>query len=163
MPMELQVIRASEFVRWDAHKHLNFEASKQALRELAVASRKRGLSCAMVDLRPVPSAPKPIFTPDELAALVRTFREAGFTRDQRLAVLYDEDPFGGVRNFAFFGRLRGLQVQAFTRFEPALSWLSELPESWTESSRGEVPIPVIRRAGRAKNPRSLLKRAPKKA
>jgi len=145
MPILLQVIQASEFIRWDAHEHLDFETSKEALRGLAMACRKRGLGGALVDLRTLPVPPKPHFTPNELAALVRTFREAGFSRQQRLAVLYHKDVYGGVRNFAFFSRLRGLQVQAFTEFEGALSWLSELPESQVESGQGEVPVPITKR------------------
>src|SRR5215471_6194447 len=101
MPVELQVIRASEFIRLDPGSHLDFEASKNVLRDLAAACRKRGLDRAMVDLRSLPVPPKPIFTTAELAALVLTFHEAGFTRQQRLAILYHSDVYGGIRNFAF--------------------------------------------------------------
>ena len=41
MPVELQIIQASEFVRLDASEHLDFEASKQALQSMAKACRKR--------------------------------------------------------------------------------------------------------------------------
>ena len=41
MPVELQVIRASEFVCLDADELLDFEASKNALQGLAQACRKR--------------------------------------------------------------------------------------------------------------------------
>jgi len=142
MPVELDIIRASEFVRLDPHEHLDFEASKQALQALAVACRKRGLDRALLDLRGLPVLPRPWFTQTELAALVRTFQEAGFTRQQRLAVLYQSDIHGGIRNFAFFSRMRGLRVRAFKEFEEALKWLSSKPEDEDESHRGEVAIPV---------------------
>jgi hypothetical protein len=142
MPVELDIIRASEFVRLDPHEHLDFEASKQALQALAVACRKRGLDRALLDLRALPVLPKPRFTQTELAALVRTFQEAGFTREQRLAVLYQSDIHGGIQNFAFFSRMRGLRVRAFKEFEEALQWLSRKPEDEDESQRGEVPIPI---------------------
>jgi len=145
MPVELQVIRASEFVCLDTHEHLDFEATQNALQALAHACRKRGLNRALLDLRTLPIPPKPQFTPTELAALIRTFREAGFSRHDRLAVLYRVDVYGGVRTFAFFGRMRGLQVQAFTEFESALSWLSELPETQVESHQGEVLVPITKR------------------
>jgi len=128
MPLELQVIKASEFVRLDPHENLDFEASKQALQTLAHACKKRGLACALLDLRAVPVPDRRLFTPNELAALVSTFREAGFTRHQRLAILYSHDIYGGIRSFAFISRLRGLKVQPFTDFEKALTWLSDAEE-----------------------------------
>src|SRR5215475_4336725 len=98
MPIELHVIHASEFVRLDAKEHLDFEASSNALCMIALACHKRGLDSAMLDLRSLPVPPKPLFTPSQLAALVSIFREAGFSRQQRLAILYRHDVYGGVRN-----------------------------------------------------------------
>jgi hypothetical protein len=139
MPIELHLIRASEFIRLDADEHIDFEASKRVLQDLAVACRKRGIGRAMVDIRNVPVPDKPRFTPAQLAALAGAFREAGFTRQQRLAILYKHDAYGGVRNFTFFSKLRGLQVQAFHEFEAAFYWLAE--ESSAELGQGaEVPI-----------------------
>src|SRR5258708_3584704 len=113
MPIELQVIRASEFIRLDARARLDLEQSQKVLQALAHACRKRGVDQAMLDLRALPLLPKPQFTPTELATLVSTFRDAGFTRQQRLAILYQSDVYGGVRTFAFISRMRGLRVQAF--------------------------------------------------
>src|SRR5690242_6775645 len=129
MPLELHVIRASEFVRLDADEKLDFEASASALKSLAEACRKRSLGSALLDLRAVPVPARPVFTTKELAALVLTFRDAGFSREQRLAVLYHEDVHGRIRDFAFISRMGGLQVQAFHDFEPALQWLSEAQSS----------------------------------
>lgn len=142
MPLELQVIRAGEFVCLDADEHLDFEASKRALEGLAQACQKRGLDRAMLDLRGLPVLPRPHFSAAELAALVGTFRDAGFTRQQRLAVVYDHDVHSIVRNFAFFGKMRGLQVQAFNQFEKAIYWLSQ--ENPDERDAGES-IPIDKR------------------
>ena len=60
-------------------QNLNFEASKAALAELACACRKRGVDRALLDLREMQIPDKPAFTPTELAALVGTFHEAGFS------------------------------------------------------------------------------------
>jgi hypothetical protein len=150
MPIELQVIHASEFVRLDPHEHLDFEASKKALEALAHACRKRGLDNALLDIRTLPVLPKPHFTPTELAALVCTFREAGFSREQRLAVLYRQDVYGGVRTFAFISRMRGLQVQAFTEFEAALQWLSEGHEDRPECRENAARVPITSRPGKVK-------------
>jgi len=151
MPLELNVIQASEFVCVDADEELDLEASKKALRALALACRKRGLDRALLDVRTVPIPAKPQFTTSELAELAKTFQEAGFSRDERLAVLYREDVHGGIKNFAFISRMRGMQVQAFTDFESALFWLSERPESVAESECG-ISIPIIKRK---KEPRKL--------
>jgi hypothetical protein len=97
----------------------------------------------MVDLRSLPILPKPQFTPTELATLVSTFRDAGFTSEQRLALLYQSDVYAGIRTFAFISRMRGLRVQAFTDFETALEWLSEEGENRADKVPAEVPIPVI--------------------
>ncbi len=148
MPVELQVIQASEFVRLDGDEHLNFEESKRALQSLAQACRKRGLDRALLDLRRLPVPDQPLFTPTQLAALVDTFRAAGFGRQQRLAVLYRSDPHGGARTFAFIGRIRGWQVRAFDDFEAAVEWLSETSTRRHSQRENEIPIPITKRAGR---------------
>ena len=164
MPLDLQVIQASEFVCLDPHEHLDFEASKQALRTLAQACRKRGLDRALVDLRSLPVLAKPHFSKTELAALVLTFREAGFTQQQRLAALYRHDVFGGIRDFAFISRLRGLQVLAFSDFEAALKWLSDGPESQEKSCQGAVDVPITQAQRALKSlPLSLAVRSSKPA
>ena len=88
----------------------------------------------------------------ELAALVGTFREAGFSLQQRLAILYRHDVHGGIHSFAFISRMRGLHVRAFSEFEAALVWLSAKPaRPVTRSSHG-VPIPVTTRISGGKRP-----------
>jgi hypothetical protein len=149
MPVELQVIRASEFVCLDANEHLDFEASRKALQGLAQACVKRGLDRALLDLRGLPILPKPHFNITELAALVGAFRSAGFTRQQRLAILHEHDVHGIVRNFTFFSRLRGLQVQAFRDFERAMRWLAE-KEATACPPGAEVPIAKPAKAGSKK-------------
>jgi hypothetical protein len=88
MPMELQIIRAREFIRLGAHGQIDLEASKAVMAELAGACRKRGINQAMLDLRELPMpGPVPVFSPQDLVMLVNTFREIGFTQKHRLAVL----------------------------------------------------------------------------
>jgi hypothetical protein len=140
--IELHVIRANEFIRLDVRERLDFEASKQVLRGLVLACRKRGIERALLDLRGLLPSRKPNFTPPQLAGLVTTFREAGFSRQQRLAILYHPDVHVGVRTFAFVNRLRGLQVQPFTEFEEAMKWLSSEPKNKVEHQEGEVSIPI---------------------
>jgi len=144
MAVALQIIRAAEFVCLDPEEHLDLEASKQALRELALACRKRGLGRAVVDLRKLPVLAKPHFTKTEVAALVDAFRDAGFSRDQRLAVVYRDDVYGGIRDFAFISRMRGLQVQAFADFGAASLWISE-GEDITVGNRQKPDTVFIRK------------------
>lgn len=143
MSIALEIIRASEFLRVDATEHLDFEASKNVLQGLAFACRKRGLDHAMMDLRALPVPAKPLFTPTQLAALIGAFREAGFSRRQRLAILFRNDFHGGIKTFAFLSKMRGLEVEAFDDFERAFLWLSEGHADLAEEHRG-VSVPIVK-------------------
>jgi predicted aconitase len=144
MAVALRIIRAAEFVCLDPEEHLDLEASKEALRHLALACRKRGLDRAVVDLRKLPVLAKPHFTKTEVAALVDAIRDAGFSEEQRLAVVYRDDVFGGIRDFAFISRMRGLQVQAFADFGAASQWISE-GEEITVGNRQKPDTVFIRK------------------
>jgi hypothetical protein len=124
MPMELQIIRAREFIRLGAQGQYDLEASKAVLAQLAGACWKRGINQALLDLRALRPGPKPVFSPNDLVTLVKTFHEIGFTRQQRLAVLYSSDPHRRASLFASIAKLRGWSVQAFDNFEAAVIWLS---------------------------------------
>jgi hypothetical protein len=155
MPLELQIIRASEFVRLGAHGHFDLAASKAALAELARACRKRGIDRALMDLRALQPGPKPVFSRDDLIALVNTFREIGFTRQQRLAVLYRSDPHHRARMFAFLSTLRGWTVRAFDDFEKALSWLSEDMEAARSTRSASEKLIPVRTSRREPEPAAL--------
>lgn len=148
MPVELQVIRASEFIRLNADEVLDFEATTQALAGLAQACHTRGLNCALLDLRLIPIPTRPQFTTTELAALVGTFRAAGFSRRHRLAILYRHDIHGGIRSFAFISRIRGLQVQAFSDYETAIHWLAAEPGHHAPARGEEVHVPIKQKPSR---------------
>ena len=127
MPQEIQIIRAAEFIRLGAEGHFDPAASQLALAKLIRACRKRGIGQALMDLRELQPGPKPVFTVDDLVELVNTFRDIGFTRNQRLAVLYETDPHHRARLFAAISEGRGWKVEAFGNFEDALLWLSSGP------------------------------------
>jgi hypothetical protein len=138
MPLELQIIRAAEFIRLSASDHFDLAASKAALANLADACRKRGIDRALLDLRELEPGPKPVFSPSDLVKLVNTFREIGFTRQQRLAILYSVDPHRRARLFAFISTLRGWNVRAFDDFEKAINWLS----SGQDNAKHRTPSPA---------------------
>jgi hypothetical protein len=141
MPLELQIIRAAEFVRLGASDHFDLAASKTAMAKLAGACHKRGIDRALMDLRELKPGPKPVFSPADLLALVNTFRKVGFTRQLRLAILYRVDPHRRARLFALISTLRGWNVRAFDNFEKAIAWLS--------SGQGNGEEIVRRTAGKA--------------
>ena len=123
MPSEMEIIRASEFIRVGRRGRPDMKASKRLLAELAEASRQRGIYRVLLDLREVQVGAVPACTPVELASLIDTFRELGFASEQRVAVLYAVDPHHGARLFAFLSRQRGWKVKAFDNYEQAIDWL----------------------------------------
>jgi hypothetical protein len=144
MPLELQLIRASEFIRLSAEGHFDLETSILALAKIARACRKRGVERAMLDLRAVQTGPEPVFSPQDLATLVETFQRLGFTRNSRLALLYTSDPHGRARMFSFLSILRGWQVRGFGTFERAMRWLSEDEIGEPGPKEEAQPVPIRR-------------------
>ena len=142
MPLELQLIRANEFIRLSAAGRFDLETSVLALAKIARACRKRGVERAMLDLRAVQPGPKPVFSPQDLAALVETFHQFGFTRNSRLALLYTSDPHGRARMFSFLSILRGWQVRGFGSFEAAMRWLSQDQIEESGPTAEEQPVPI---------------------
>lgn len=138
MPLELQIIRAREFVRLGTEGQFDFESTRALLKTLADACRKRGIERALVDVRESSSN----LTPNDLAALVNAFTEVGFSKGLRLAVLHGGDQEYRARLFAFISKLRGWKVQAFEQFEEALEWLSVEQESESEGAENAVPIQI---------------------
>jgi len=144
MPLELQIIRASEFIRLGARGRLDLAGSREILRMLARACWLRGINQALLDLRDVNPGATPMLTPRDLEALVNAFCEMGFSSQLRLAVLYTSDPHRRARQFAFMTTLRGWNVTATENFEEALSWLSKgrKAEDSKEAGAQEIPIQV---------------------
>ena len=147
MPLELQIIRACEFIKAGAKGRRTSRPVASCSGNLPPPAAAAGLigPCSMSgELRPGDTR---IFTPSDLASLVNTFHEIGFSLGQRLAVLYSDDPYHGVRMFAFIGSLRGWKVRAFGDFEPALHWLGEVDEIFDRSqpieNRISVPSPIV--------------------
>src|SRR3974377_2593958 len=112
MPLDLSVIRPTDFIRMDPQGHFDLPASKAALALLAGACRKRGIDQALMDLRALHPGAEPVFTPTDLAELVNTFTEVGFTQKQYLAILYLSDPHKRARLFAFLREMQGCNMRA---------------------------------------------------
>ena len=156
MPIELQIIRAHEFIRLSAGGSFDLPASKAVLAELAHACHQRGIKHALLDVRDVCVGPKPIFTPEDLLAMINTFHEIGFTYEHRLAVLYSSDPHRRARLFALISTLRGWAVRAFDNHAEAFVWLAlddqrTKPDEDAELTPGAKEIP-LRQIKAAKGP-----------
>lgn len=149
MPLELQIIRASEFIRQGAQGHFDLAASKLALAELARACRKRGIHRALMDLRALNPGPRPVFSRADLMVLVNTFRNVGFTRQDRLAILYQSDPHRRARLFAFLSTIHGWTVRAFSNFEDAFFWLSNGKDPEGRQRRSTLAKPMRVRDSRS--------------
>ena len=125
MPVELQIIRASEFIRLGAPGHLNLASSREMIQQLARACHRRGIDRALLDLREVQPGDTPMLSRKELGAVINTFCSSGFSDRLRLVVLYSSDPHHRARIFALMNVLRGWNVKASENFEEALHWLSD--------------------------------------
>ncbi|PWU13611.1 MAG: hypothetical protein C5B50_18970 [Verrucomicrobia bacterium] len=123
MPLELELIRASEFIRLNATGNFDLTASKLALIKIAQGCQKRGIDRAMLDLRELQPLPKARLSRADLIALINAFPYLGFSRTHRLALLYSADPHGRARLFAFITSMHGWQVRGFRSFEEAMLWL----------------------------------------
>ena len=141
MPLELQIIRACEFIRVGTTGRPDMERSRAVLRELVAACRRRGISQALLDVREIRQGPDRIFTPKQIAELVNTFHEMGFSNDQKMAVLYSQDPHRGIRLFAFVSMIHGWKVRAFDKFEDALQWLATTEDA-TKDDPEFHPLPT---------------------
>ena len=146
MPLDVQIIRASEFVRLGAHGAFDFESTRSVLIAMADACRKRGIEKALIDVRDASSN----LTRSDLAALGKTFSEAAVSRRLRLAILHRQDQGGRAKLFAFFSAMRGRHVRAFEDFEEGLVWLSTPPGRNGRDSTAESKVPIRIAAGSKK-------------
>lgn len=148
MPVELQIIRASEFIRLGAPGHLNLASSREMIQQLARACHRRGIDRALLDLREVQPGDTPMLSRKELGAVINTFCSSGFSDRLRLVVLYSSDPHHRARIFALMNVLRGWNVKASENFEEALHWLSDEQDTAirTEPKVQEVPVRKTRRS-----------------
>lgn len=141
MPLEVQLIRAKEFIRVGPQGKLDLERSRVILESLATACQKRGIERAMLDLRGVRSE----FGPEELAECIRMFREIACPHIQRLALIHAGDPHRRVRTLALIASLRGWSVRAFEDFETAFDWLA-----LARVSKHDHPHPVVKHRNNAR-------------
>ena len=76
MSVQLEIIRAAEFIRFGTKGEFDLVASCATLHSLAEACERRGMNRALLDGRNARAE----LSPNELAALVNAFVEIGFTK-----------------------------------------------------------------------------------
>jgi hypothetical protein len=159
MPLELQIIRASEFIRVGAPGQIDLAMSCEILQKLAGACRLRGIERALLDLRDVHPGRAPMLSRDDLASLVGTFCSIGFSDRLRLVLLYSSDPHHRARMFALMSVLHGWNVKASENFEEAVHWLSleQGPDERKHPSAQAVPVRG------ARTPANPVRRIPARA
>jgi hypothetical protein len=139
MPIELEIIRAAEFIRLGTAGKFDLNSSRAVLAGLAQACKRRGIDRALVDTRNAQAE----LSPAELASMVKVFREVGFGKNQRLAILHAAERYERAHLFAFISRMKGFNVRAFGQFEDALYWLSDSEEKiqpQTGASAKRLPV-----------------------
>ena len=121
MSVQIEIIRAAEFIRFGGKGEFDLIATCATLHRLAEACKRRGIYRALLDGRQARAE----LSPNELAAIVNAFVDIGFTRDLRLAILHAAERYQRARLFAFISRIKGWNVRAFGDFEQAIYWLSK--------------------------------------
>jgi hypothetical protein len=119
MPTDIRIIHAHEFVRATADGELDFETSKKALVEIALATAHLVDSEILLDTRKAKSRMS-VTDLWYLAAGLSTLGKAFF---RKTAVLCPVERFDYAEFFALCADNRGLRVQAFKSFEDAIDWL----------------------------------------
>ena len=121
MSHTVEIVRAGDFARLDAHGRVDLAESRKALAAVARACVDRGTKLALLDVRDVYSD----LSVSDLCALAKAFNEMGFTRDHKLAVLHRYSSGDRATFFALCAAERGWNVRAFDSFEEAIEWFGE--------------------------------------
>jgi hypothetical protein len=131
MPFNLQIIRTSDFIRLNANGEYDSAASRAVLSKLAKATVEKGIDCALIDVRDARSD----MQMNDVYELALAFREMGFQKRHRLAILYrstagEHLEFFAIRPgeraqfFAMCASQDGLNVRAFDDYAQAMEWFA---------------------------------------
>jgi hypothetical protein len=143
MPIDIEIIRASEFIRLGTHGKFDFESTRAVLLKMTDACGKRRIERALIDIRDASST----LTREDLVALAKVFGESVVSKRLRVAILHKNEQGGRAKLFAFLNAIQGRYMRAFETFEKALFWLSTEKDSDTQfdASAQAVPIQVPKR------------------
>jgi hypothetical protein len=130
MPYSLHIIRTNDFLRFGGDKnHVDLAETRRVLSAIAKHCIERSINCALLDVREM----KGDLTPLDMYELALAFREMGFRRQHRLAILHRSSAgarveFFGMRPgalaefFALCASDAGWNVRAFDDYGAAIEW-----------------------------------------
>ncbi|HEY1922443.1 MAG TPA: hypothetical protein VGG44_06730 [Tepidisphaeraceae bacterium] len=121
MPYSLHIVKTNDFIRLDPTGEFNLTESRRALSGLARQCVESGINCALLDVRDME---KESLTMAEVYTLAMAFREMGFGKNHRLAVLHRYRSGERSEFFAITAQDHGWNVQAFEDYKEALDWFA---------------------------------------
>jgi hypothetical protein len=131
MSLNLEIIQPNDFIRLNGKGEYDQPQSRKVLVEIAKACVKKGISCALLDVRDARSD----MQLDDVYQLALAFKEMGFKKNHRLAILYRPNApkrvkFFAVRPgeraqlFALCASDGGWNVRAFDDYGEAIEWFA---------------------------------------
>ena len=127
MPVDLRIIRISDFIDWAPHGSQTFGSIKSVLAEAASAYGAFSKYDVLFDIRGA-EIDLSILDIWELATYVANVVHQGPPKSFRakLAVLCPVQDFDHAKFFELCAGNRGLNIRAFTSFEEVFDWLHEI-------------------------------------
>jgi hypothetical protein len=120
MPTTVKVIRTQEFVRARPGGTFDLEASERLLFDIAKASAEMKDVQVLIDTRRAHGA----LTAGDLWYLADRLGRYRHAFSGKTAVLCPTEKFDRARFFALVADSKGFDVEAFTSYEEAMTWLS---------------------------------------
>jgi hypothetical protein len=120
MPTTVKVIRTQEFVRARPDGTFDLEASERLLFDIAKASAEMKDVQVLIDTRRAHGA----LTAGDLWCLADRLGRYRHAFSGKTAVLCPTEKFDRARFFALVADSKGFDVEAFTSYEEAMTWLS---------------------------------------
>jgi DNA-binding response OmpR family regulator len=119
----LQIIKAGEFIKSTPTGELDLTASREGLVQIAAAGAHLEGYTVMIDLREIKSH----LTTSNIYQLAADLVKYADTFQRKTAILTNPDEdLAQAEFFETAARNRGFNVKAFTIFEEAISWLSDV-------------------------------------
>jgi len=122
MPTNLTIVHPEDFIRVTQTGAVDIEASRQLLREIVSRLKATGVHHVLIDMRQ--TTPGVHLTKSELFELGVAFGTQPVLARGRVALLVRLGKEADAEFFESVARVHGTNVQAFTDFEPAITWLA---------------------------------------
>ena len=126
MPINIAIIQTRDFIRASADGALDLDASRRLLVDVVSAIRRAGEHNVLIDTRA--AAPTRLSRTDLWKLGVAAGTQPALAQG-RVALLVPLDKKDDAEFFESVARLEGANVQAFSDFENAISWLILLEQS----------------------------------